>query len=312
MADAATWIDWKEREQKMQNDQMIRAMLFDGQAYAVAITARETVERARQIHGLTPVTTAALGRVMMGTLLCSSDIKAQDGDVTATVDGGGPAGKALAVARPNGDVRGYVEHPKADLPPRESDHKLDVCGALGRAGRLTIIKDNGGREPYIGQVQLQTGEVAEDFAYYFALSEQRPCLIFLGVVVDVDGSVKSAGALGVFPLPGCEMYVLDALETRITVASHLSAMLAGGTQLSQCLQVIFDGMNMKLTERTPVRYKCNCSRERMERALISVGKDELLKMRDEDGQAELTCHFCHTTHHFDRDDLQRLIDAATS
>ena len=296
----------------MQNDQMIHAMLFDGQAYAVAITARETVERARQLHQLTPVTTAALGRVMMGALLCASDIKASDGDVTATVDGGGPAGKALAVARPDGDVRGYVEHPQVDLPPRQSDHKLDVSGALGRAGRLTIIKDNGGRDPYIGQVQLQTGEVAEDFAYYFALSEQRPCLVFLGVVVDVDGSVKSAGALGVFPLPDCELYVLDALETRITVASHLSAMLAGGTPLEQCLEGIFDGMNMKCTARTPVRYHCNCSRERMERALISVGKEELVKMRDEDGHAELTCHFCHTTHHFDRDDLQHLIDTATS
>ena len=198
--------------------------LCGGQAYAVAIDARDLVEQARRIHALSPTNTAALGRTMMGALLCASDIKFDCGDATVTIDGGGPAGKVIAIATPHGTVRGYVQYPQANCPVRQSDHKLDVSGVLGCQGSLTVIKDNGG-EPYIGRVALQSGEVAEDLAYYFALSEQRPCLVFLGVLVDVDGTVKSAGGLGVFPLPGCAEATIEELEHTIPLAAELSHML---------------------------------------------------------------------------------------
>ena len=222
-------------------DQLRHYSLENGEAYAVALTAKDTVETARVIHHLSPTNTAAVGRLMMGALLTASDIKAENGDVTCAIDGGGPAGKVLAVASPKGTVRAAIENPEVDLPIRQTDGKLDVSGILGHAGRLTVVKDNGGREPYIGQTQLKTGEVAEDFAYYFTLSEQRPCLIFTGVTVDRDASVKSAGAMAVFPLPGCREDVLQQLEQRATGCGLLSFMLSEGMTLEDAVQSIFLG-----------------------------------------------------------------------
>ncbi len=291
-----------------QTDTMLRAMLMDGQAYAVAVSAKATVQKAQDIHCMSKTTTAAMGRLMMAALLCASDIKDENGDVTISFNGGGPAGKVVTVATPNGTVRATMAAPEVDLPIRE-DGKLDVAGALGNDGRMTVIKDNGG-EPYIGQVSIQSGEVGEDLAYYFAMSEQRPCLIFLGVVIDRDQSVKSAGGLAVFPLPDCHSQVLDALESRIGLAKQLSAMLSQGQMLKECLEMIFSGMNMKITDEKPVSYTCPCSRERMERALISLGKEELHRLVEEDGQTELTCHFCLEHYRFNESDLQALYQSA--
>ncbi len=292
-------------------DQLQHYSLENGEAYAVALSARDAVETARVIHKLSPTNTAALGRLMMGALLTASDIKAEDGDVTCIIDGGGPAGKALAVASPNGTVRATLEHPQADLPIREKDGKLDVSGILGNTGRLTVIKDNGGKEPYIGQTQLQTGEVAEDFAYYFTLSEQRPCLIFTGVTVERDGSVKSAGALAVFPLPGCREDVLQMLEERTVGCGLLSFMLSEGMTLEDAVASIFSGMHFELTEKVSVKYQCNCSKEKMERALISIGAKDLQTLIDEDHQAEIVCQFCNKAYLFDEQALRDLLAQAT-
>ena len=283
--------------------------LCGGQAYAVAIDARDLVEQARRIHTLSPTNTAALGRTMMGALLCASDIKFDRGDATVTIDGGGPAGKVIAIATPHGAVRGYVQCPQADRPVRQTDHKLDVSGALGHQGSLTVIKDNGG-EPYIGRVALQSGEVAEDLAYYFALSEQRPCLVFLGVLVDVDGTVKSAGGLGVFPLPGCAEETIAELEHIIPLAAELSHMLGEGTPMDDCVALILAGLDARQTQCIPARYQCTCSRERMERALLSMGEADLREIIEQDGQAELTCQFCHARHHFTREQLTELLEKA--
>jgi molecular chaperone Hsp33 len=291
-------------------DVMTRVLLFDGQAYAVGISAKNTVQRAKEIHNLHSTTAAALGRIMMAALLCASDIKADDGDASTSFDGGGPVGRVIAVATPAGTVRVAFTGESADMEPR-GDGKLNVAGVLGREGKLTVIKDNGTGEPYIGQVEIQSGEVAEDIAFYYALSEQRPCLFFLGVVIDTDQSVKGAGGLAVFPLPDCESYVLDALETRIAVASQLSAMLSGGTPLADCLEVIFNGMNMKVTGEIPVAYQCNCSSEKMGKALVSMGKKELKKLIEEDGKAELICHFCRNNYTFDKEELAVLLERAS-
>lgn len=294
------------------HDELLHVSLENGEAYAVALSAKDTVETARRLHTLSATNTAALGRLMMAALLTASDIKAPEGDATCIIDGGGPAGKALAVASPRGTVRATIAHPQADLPPRKTDGKLDVSGVLGKTGRLTVVKDNGGREPYIGQTQLQTGEVAEDFAYYFTLSEQRPCLIFTGVTVERDRSVKSAGALAVFPLPGCREDVLMTLEQRATACGLLSFMLGEGMALEEAVQAIFSGMQIQSTQRVPVRYECNCSRERMERALISIGRQELDTLIQEDGQAEIVCQFCNKAYRFDEQALRTLLAQATA
>ena len=245
---------------------------------------------------------------MMGALVVASDIKAINGDVTVTFDGGGAIGRAVAVASPDGKVRVTATNPQADLPIR-ADGKLDVPGVMGDSGRLTIIKDNGA-EPYIGQVQIHSGEVAEDIAYYYALSEQRPCLVFLGVMVDVDESVLSAGGLAVFPYPDCSEQVLEELESRAAVFRLLSSLLAEGQDLMTCLEALFDGMDLKVLEQIPLEYHCPCSKDRMERALISMGKEELMKLIEEEGQAELVCHFCNNRYLFDKQALQALYDSA--
>lgn len=292
-------------------DQLRHYSLENGEAYAVALTAKDTVETARVIHHLSPTNTAAVGRLMMGALLTASDIKAENGDVTCVIDGGGPAGKVLAVASPKGTVRAAIENPEVDLPIRQTDGKLDVSGILGSAGRLTVVKDNGGREPYIGQTQLKTGEVAEDFAYYFTLSEQRPCLIFTGVTVDRDASVKSAGAMAVFPLPGCREDVLQQLEQRATGCGLLSFMLSEGMTLEDAVQSIFSGMRMELTQTVRVCYQCNCSSEKMERALISIGEKDLREIIEEDHKAEIVCQFCNKAYQFDEEALTTLLQQAT-
>lgn len=283
------------------NDGIIRAMLLDGQAYAVGVSARHTVQRAMDIHGLSKTTAAALGRIMMAALLCATDVKDETGNVTVTFNGDGLAGRAIAVATPAGTVRATLDNPGADLPIR-ADGKLDVSGVLGRNGRLRVIRDSGA-QPYIGQVRIISGEVAEDLAYYFAMSEQRPCMVFLGVVIDRDQSVKSAGGLAVFPLPECSIQGLEALESRAEAASGLSSMLSKGQSLKDCLKGIFGGMDMKITDEKPASYACTCSRERMEKAMISLGKEELERLIEEDGEAELTCHFCHNTYRFEKPEL---------
>ncbi len=295
-------------EIQKQNDTLVHALLFGSEAYAVALSARETVQAAQDIHGLSKTTTAAFGRLMMGALILASDIKSKTGDVTVTFDGGGPAGRAVAVASADGKVRVTAINPQADLPVR-LDGKLDVAGVLGNSGRITIIKDNGA-EPYIGQVQITSGEVAEDFAYYYALSEQRPCLIFLGVTIDVDQSVLSAGGLAVFPFPDCDSRVIDTLEESAGLLGQLSSMLAKGQDLMQCLHVIFQGMDMKITQEIPLSYHCPCSKDRMERALISLGRSELQDIMDKDEQAELVCHFCNKRYCFNKNELQVLWESA--
>lgn len=285
------------------DDKIIRAMLFDNQAYAIAISGKNTVETARKLHNTTPVCTAALGRVMMASLLCAAELK-NDGDVTVTFNGNGPAGRCVAVATPEGTVRGYLDNPNIDLPPNQAG-KLDVSGALGKNGLLTVIKDIGEKEPYVGQVKIQTGEVAEDFAYYFAVSEQKPCFVYLGVIVDTDYSVLSAAGLFAYPLPGCGEETIEKLEASAKKAQFLARHLAENRKIEDCLSIIFD--DIKITESYGCEYKCNCSRERIESAIISLGEAELKSIIEEDQKAQIICHFCNSEYNFSKGELEKLL-----
>lgn len=288
---------------------LTRVLLSDSQVYAVAVEAKDIVERAREIHDLSPVCTAALGRLMMGALIIASDIEQPDGDVTLSIDGGGPAGKIITVAQPDGAVRGYIQNPAVDLPAR-ADGKLDVGGAVGTNGTLNVIRNVGGNEPYIGQVEIQSGEIAEDVAYYYVISEQKPCVVFLGVIVAASG-VKAAGGLMAYPLPGCSEQALQALEGRVPAIQQLSAMLAEGQAMEDILATLFVDMDMRITQVSEAEYQCTCSRERTERALVSLGRQELQDIIDEDGHAEITCQFCDTIYEFDAEDLNNLLTLAT-
>lgn len=289
-------------------EKLIRMMLGT-EIYAIAVDAKSLVEEARNIHGASPVTTAAIGRLMMGALIIASDIEQPQGDVTLSIDGGGPAGKLIAVAQPDGSVRAYVQNPALDMPLR-ADGKLDVGGAVGSEGMLNVIKNTGGDKPYIGQCMLASGEIAEDITLYYFMSEQKPTAVYLGVVVDKDG-VRAAGGLMAFPLPGCSEEALSALEAHVPACARLSSMLAGGNTLEQACGEIFADMDMRITQTSEIQYKCTCSTERMQRALISLGKQELQDIIDEDGHAEIVCHFCGEKYDFNADELSELLAQAT-
>ncbi|MBE5781491.1 MAG: Hsp33 family molecular chaperone HslO [Clostridiales bacterium] len=289
--------------------EMIKLLLQNGNASCVVIDGKDLVQKAVDIHGLSPVGAAAMGRTLMGSLIMASDIKDEKGDVSVTIDGGGPLGRIIAVANAKGHVRGCIDHPEATLPPR-SDGKLDVGGAVGKEGRLVVVRDLGYGEPYVGQVALTSGEIAEDMAYYYVISQQQPCLLYLGVLVDTDGSILSASGLGIFPLPGCPESDIRALELGRELYPELTNALRDRT-LEEAADLVLAGLTHRITERKKVDYVCNCSREKMEKALISIGQRDLIAMIEEDQGCEICCHFCGSKYYFDAPALLRLLGEAT-
>ncbi|NLK72472.1 MAG: Hsp33 family molecular chaperone HslO [Clostridiales bacterium] len=268
--------------------------------------ATNMVEKMRGIHNTTPTASAALGRTIIVTALMGLMLKGKDDKITAIIKGGGPAGQILSVADSTGRVKGYIENPKVDLPLNEKG-KLDIGGAVGNQGTLTIIKDLGLKEPYIGQSQLVSGEIAEDFAAYFAYSEQQPSSVMTGVLVDRDLSIMAAGGCIVQLLPDADTEVIPKLEERIMAAPSMTDLITQYNDIHAVLNVIFEGFEMIIVEEKEISYECDCSRERMEKALISIGKQELERIIEEDGQAELICHFCLKGYLFDKTDLENII-----
>ena len=255
-------------------DQIVRAISGDGLIKAAAITGRDIVERARNIHKLLPMATAALGRTLMGASMMGDMLKEEKGALTLQIKGGGPLGTILAVSDCEGNVRGYVQNPQADLPLRP-DGKLDVGGAVGCEGTLTVIKDLGMKEPYIGSVGLLGGEIAEDLAAYFVESEQIPTACALGVLVDRDQSVRAAGGYIIQLLPGAEEGVIAQVEQGVLSAGPVTALLDRNPDPEALLRTVLSGFDVELLESSPISYKCYCSRDRVERALISMGVEEL-------------------------------------
>ena len=288
------------------SDYIVRAISTDGLVQAAAICSRGITERARQIHHTSPVATAALGRALAGASMMGNALKGQGASLTLQIKGGGPLGTVLAVSDAQGNVRGYVANPQADLPLRD-DGKLDVGGAVGAEGTITVIKDLHMKEPYVGTVDLLGGEIAEDIAGYFVESEQIPTACALGVLVDRDHSVKAAGGYLIQLMPGAGEDVITKVEGGIMAAGPVSALLDKNDDPEQLLRDVMSDFDLKILETCPVSYKCYCSRERVERALISLGRDELEQMLSEQGGCQLTCQFCDAVYDFSAEDLKGLL-----
>ena len=287
-------------------DRIVRAISTDGMVQAAAICSRGLTERARQIHKTLPVATAALGRTLAAASMMGNALKSEGASLTLQFKGGGPLGTVLAVSDNQGNVRGYVTDPHVDLPLR-SDGKLDVGAAVGHEGTLTVIKDLHMKEPYVGTIDLLGGEIAEDIAGYFVESEQRPTACALGVLVDRDQSVKAAGGYLIQLMPGAAEDTIAKVEGGIMAAGPVSAILDRDDDPEKLLREVMSDFDLKILETCPVEYKCYCSRERVERALISLGRQELEQMLAEQGGCQLTCQFCDAVYDFTADDLRVLL-----
>ncbi len=288
-------------------DRIIRAISTDGMVQAAAISSRELTERARQIHHTLPVATAALGRTLAAASMMGNALKGQGASLTLQIKGNGPLGSILAVSDAEGNVRGYVNNPAADLPLRP-DGKLDVGAAVGTEGTLTVIKDLHMKDPYVGTVDLLGGEIAEDVAGYFVESEQIPTACALGVLVDRDQSVRAAGGYLIQLMPGATEDTIVKVEGGVMAAGSVSAILNKDPDPEAMLRTVLSDFEVKILEEVPVEYRCTCSRERVERALISLGAKELEAILAEQGECSLTCQFCDVVHHFSGEEMQGLIE----
>ena len=271
-------------------DYMIRATAAKGQIRAFAATTRETVEYARAAHNTSPVATAALGRLLTGSVMMVAMMKGEKDLLTIKVEGDGPMGGMTVMADSKGNVKGYAFHPEIMLPPNEKG-KLDVGGALG-IGVLTVIKDMGMKEPYVGQTILVTGEIAEDLTYYFATSEQTPSSVALGVLMNRENTVRQAGGFILQMMPGVSEEVVSGLEKRLSEIVSVTALLDEGRTPEEILKYVLGDLDLEILDRMPVRFFCNCCKERIEKALVSVGRQELQQMIDEGKTIEVNCHFC--------------------
>ena len=287
---------------------LLHISLLEGQARAILTESTAMVHRAKEVHGLSRIATAALGRTLTATAMMGSMLKGANESVTAQIKGGGPIGTVLAVSGADCSVKGYVDNPGIDLP--RTGPKLPVGAAVGKDGRLTVIKDLRLREPYVGQVNLVSGEIAEDFAMYFTASEQTPSLVSLGVLVS-DEKVESAGGLIVQLMPGASEAAIQSIENSAGMFMDIS-----GTMKEYHLEGAVDQLLMHLQpqvlERRETRYACDCSRERVERALITLGRDELGDMIATQHGAKVDCHFCNRRYEFSEGELRALLASATS
>lgn len=287
-------------------DEIVRAITGDGLVKAVAVTGRGMVERARNIHKLLPMSTAALGRALLGASMLGDMLKEERGSLTLQIKGGGPLGTILAVSDYEGNVRGYVQHPQVDLMEKYRG-KLDVGAAVGTDGTLTVIKDIGLKEPYVGSIGLFSGEIADDLAMYFVESEQIPTACALGVLVGLDQSVTAAGGYLIQLLPGAGEEMISKIEAGVHAMGSVSHALADGLDGEGLLKAVLKDFELEILEKHPVEYRCYCSRDRVTRALISMGRQELSGLIAEQGQAELSCQFCDKVYHYSREELEDIL-----
>jgi hsp33 protein len=290
------------------SDYIIRATAADAGIRAFAATTKELVEKARQIHDTSPVITAALGRLLTGGVMMGTMLKGEDDLLTLQVSGDGPVRGMTVTAGSNGTVKGYAVEPQVMLP-KNAAGKLDVGGAVGR-GTLRVIKDMGLKEPYVGQTALQTGEIADDLTYYFAASEQVPSSVGLGVLMEKNNTVKQAGGFIIQLMPFAGEEVIGALEKNLAAFSTVTTVLDEGKTPEEMLQQLLAGLDLVITEKVPCRYECSCSRERMERAIISIGKKDIEEMINDGEAIEVNCQFCGNSYHFSVEELKKMLKAA--
>lgn len=286
---------------------LVRCISDDGCVLVVAADTTDISETARQIHGTSKVCTAALGRALTGASFMGVMLKGKDSSVTLRFNGGGPAGSVIAVSDSHGNVRGYVMNPDVNLPLNEKG-KLDVGGAVGTDGFLTVVKDIGMKEPFVGQIPLISGEIAEDITSYYATSEQIPSVCALGVLVNPDLTVAVSGGFLIQLLPTADDSIIEKVERGLEGLPSVTAMLAEGLTPVEICKKVLPEFNVEVLDVGSCEYRCNCSRERVEKAIISVGKEELIEMA-KDENTEVKCHFCPAVYKFSSDDIKALIEA---
>lgn len=290
-------------------DYIVRATAANSQIRAFAITSREMVETARQHHNTSPVATAALGRLLTGGAMMGVMMKGDKDILTIMMKGDGPINGVTVTADSHGNVKGYVGNPNVLIPANYAG-KLDVGAAIGY-GTLTVIKDMGLKEPYSSQVPLGTSEVAEDLTYYFATSEQVPSSVGLGVLMEKDNTVKQAGGFIIQLMPFTDDEVINKLEENLKKVTSVTSLLEEGHTPESLLKLILDGFDVEIMETVPTQFHCNCSKERVEKALISVGKKEIKEMIDDGKEIELNCHFCNKNYIFTVDELKSILKRCT-
>ena len=287
------------------SDYIIKATAAEGSIRAFAATTRDTVERARAIHNTSPVVRAALGRLLTAGLMMGSMMKNEEDMLTLSVRGDGPMKGLVVTADNEGHVKGYPNNPLVIIPAN-SKGKLDVAGAIGE-GSLTVISDIGLKEPYVGTVELVSGEIAEDIAYYYQVSEQVHSAVALGVLLNKQNVIDSAGGFIIQLMPGCKDEIIDKLQERLKNIDPITTMLHNGLNPEDILEKIFDGMSLEINEKMDCMYKCDCSRERVKRALICTGRKELQEMIDRGENVELECNFCNKIYNFSISELRNML-----
>lgn len=292
-------------------DKIVRATAQNGDIRIIAAITTQLVGEGVKIHGCAPTAAAALGRMLTAGSLMGSMLKSEKDSLTIKISGGGEAQGVVVTAHADGNVKGYIGNPLADLPPNEKG-KLDVGGVIGRDGNLLIIRDMGLKEPYVGQVPIYTGEIGDDLAYYFTVSEQTPSAVGLGVLVDKDLSVSAAGGFIIQMMPEANELVADLITYRLQEIPSITEMISKGMSIEEILNFIFEDMDLKILESLKPSYKCDCSKERVERALVSIGEKDLQEIYDEGKEEELKCHFCNKTYKFTAEEIGDILKFAKS
>lgn len=290
------------------SDYIVRAMAADSQIRAFAITSRELVEQARQMHNTSPVATAALGRTLSAGAMMGASMKGEKDLLTIQIRGDGPLGGIVVTADSGANVKGYVHEP-AVLLPANAKGKLDVAGAVGK-GMLQVIKDLGMKEPYVGQTTLQTGEIAEDLTYYFATSEQIPSSVGLGVLLNRDNTVRQAGGFLIQLMPYTEEKVIETLESRLSGLHSVTELLDRGLSPEELLEELLGDLGLVVSDTLPAAFSCNCSKERVEKAIVSIGSKEIREMVQEGEPVEVKCHFCSRAYVFSVEELKEILRRA--
>lgn len=292
-------------------DKIIRCITADGSIMAAAIDSTYLVATAQQLHNTSAVATAALGRLLTASSIMGAMLKKQDASVTLKINGGGPLGTLIAIADSNGNCRGSIDHPEVELPLKPNG-KLDVGAAVGNNGLFGVIRDLGEGVPYSGQVEIQTGEIAEDITNYYAVSEQIPTVCALGVLVDKrDIRQVLAGGMLIQVLPGAQSSDIAQLETNIAALEPVTAMLAKGMSIEEMCRTALKGFEMEILDEFPVSYACHCSRERVERALSTLKSQDIVTLADESGYAEIKCQYCNHVYRLSREDLEKIAVSAS-
>lgn len=287
-------------------DKIVRATAQNGDIRIIAAITTDMVNEGVKVHNCAPTAAAAFGRMLTAGTLMGSMLKSQSDSVTLQISGGGEAGGVMVTAHADSSVKGYIGNPSVDLPLNEKG-KLDVGGAIGKDGYFKVIRDMGLKEPYVGQVPIYTGEIAEDLAYYFTVSEQTPSAVALGVLVDKDLSIKAAGGFIIQMMPGASEFVADIITYRLQEIPPITTMISEGKSIEDILKYIFEDMDLRILEDMKPEYRCDCSRERVEKALISIGRKDLNEIYEDGKSEQIVCHFCNKAYEFTHEDIGEIL-----